>query len=189
MSAKTEIRDRKQKEAAAAFVVAEECGNVEALCQTFLKWGQVTFSQRGKTTTNTTTTTKEGEGRGLGTAAPSGKCRPAGVGRLPPPGAWAGHRQKGRTGAKALAPATCVALDPRPRAGGSFPQLFRKALKGAGSGPALARWCCARTQWGSRHAFFNSRQKSERGRRGAGQVNACGWFPGRGCGGTRSSPD
>lgn len=32
---KTESRDRKQKEAAAAFVVAEECGNVEALCQTF----------------------------------------------------------------------------------------------------------------------------------------------------------
>lgn len=45
---KTESRDRKQKEAAAAFVVGEECGNVEALCQTFLKRGQVTFSQRGK---------------------------------------------------------------------------------------------------------------------------------------------
>ncbi|XP_062356249.1 uncharacterized protein LOC134048461 [Cinclus cinclus] len=44
----TESRDRKQKEAAAAFVVGEECGNVEALCQTFLKRGQVTFSQRGK---------------------------------------------------------------------------------------------------------------------------------------------
>uniref|UniRef100_A0A8C5JPN7 Cyclin dependent kinase 6 n=2 Tax=Passeriformes TaxID=9126 RepID=A0A8C5JPN7_JUNHY len=48
LSVKTESRDRKQKEAAAAFVVGEECGNVEALCQTFLKRGQVTFSQRGK---------------------------------------------------------------------------------------------------------------------------------------------
>lgn len=57
---KTESRDRKQKEAAAAFVVAEECGNVEALCQTFLKWGQVTFSQRGKATT----TTKKSGGEG-----------------------------------------------------------------------------------------------------------------------------
>lgn len=36
---KTESRDRKQKEAAAAFVVAEECGNVEALCQTFFEMG------------------------------------------------------------------------------------------------------------------------------------------------------
>lgn len=53
-------RDRKQREAAAAFVVAEECGNVEALCQTFLKWGQVTFSQRGKATT----TTKKSGGEG-----------------------------------------------------------------------------------------------------------------------------
>lgn len=61
MSVKTESRDRKQKEAAAAFVVAEECGNVEALCQTFLKWGQVTFSQRGKATT---TTKKSGGERG-----------------------------------------------------------------------------------------------------------------------------
>ena len=60
MSVKTESRDRKQKEAAAAFVVAEECGNVEALCQTFLKWGQVTFSQRGKATT----TTKKVDGAG-----------------------------------------------------------------------------------------------------------------------------
>lgn len=51
---KTESRDRKQKEAAVVFVVAEECGNVEAVCQTFLKWGQVTFSQRGKATTTTT---------------------------------------------------------------------------------------------------------------------------------------
>lgn len=64
---KTESRDRKQKEAAVVFVVAEECGNVEALCQTFLKWGQVTFSQRGKATT---TTTKKSEGWGEGTAAP-----------------------------------------------------------------------------------------------------------------------
>lgn len=63
----TESRDRKQKEAAIVFVVAEECGNVEALCQTFLKWGQVTFSQRGKATT---TTTKKSEGWGEGTAAP-----------------------------------------------------------------------------------------------------------------------
>lgn len=39
MSAKTESRDRKQKEAAAGFVVAEECGNVEALCQTFFETG------------------------------------------------------------------------------------------------------------------------------------------------------
>ncbi|XP_071469667.1 uncharacterized protein [Marmota flaviventris] len=39
---------------------AEECGNVEALCQTFLKWGQVTFSQRGKATT----TTKKSGGEG-----------------------------------------------------------------------------------------------------------------------------
>ena len=65
---KTESRDRKQKEAAAAFVVAEECGNVEALCQTFLKWGQVTFSQRGKATT--TTKKKWRRGGGKGTAAP-----------------------------------------------------------------------------------------------------------------------
>ena len=49
---KTESRDRKQ-EAAAAFIVAEDSGKVEALCQTFLKWGQVTFSQRGKATTTT----------------------------------------------------------------------------------------------------------------------------------------
>jgi hypothetical protein len=46
-------RDRKQKEVAAAFVVAEECRKVEALCQTFWEWGQVTFSQRGKATTTT----------------------------------------------------------------------------------------------------------------------------------------
>lgn len=45
---KTESRDRKEKKAAAAFVVWLECGNVEALCQTFLKRGQITFSQRGK---------------------------------------------------------------------------------------------------------------------------------------------
>lgn len=68
MSVKTESRDRKQKEAAAAFVVAEECGNVEALCQTFLKWGQDTFSQRGKATT--TTKKKVEERGGKGTAAP-----------------------------------------------------------------------------------------------------------------------
>lgn len=73
---KTESRDRKQKEAAAAFVVAEECGNVEALCQTFLKWGQVTFSQRGKATT----TTKKSAGGGGGTAAPVSlrRSRPSG---------------------------------------------------------------------------------------------------------------
>lgn len=62
---KTESRDRKQKEAAAAFVVAEECGNVEALCQTFLKWGQVTFSQRGKATTTTKKKWRRGEKKAL----------------------------------------------------------------------------------------------------------------------------
>lgn len=51
------------------------------------------------------------EGRGLVTAARVRGGRPAGVGGLPPPGAWAGHRQSGRVGAKAAAPATCVALD------------------------------------------------------------------------------
>lgn len=65
MSVKTESRDRKQKEAAAAFVVAEECGNVEALCQTFLKWGQVTFSQRGKATTTTKKKWRRGEKKAL----------------------------------------------------------------------------------------------------------------------------
>lgn len=62
---KTESRDRKQKEAAAAFVVAEECGNVEALCQTFLKWGQDTFSQRGKATTTTTKKWRRGGEKAL----------------------------------------------------------------------------------------------------------------------------
>ena len=51
---KTESRDRKQKEMAAAFAVKEECRKVEALCQRFLKWGQVTFSQHGKATTTAT---------------------------------------------------------------------------------------------------------------------------------------
>ena len=99
---------------AAAFVVAEECRKVEALCQTFLKWGQVTFSQRGKATT----TTKVEEERGLGTAAPVWGC----VG----PRGWEGCplREPGLDkGAKAIAPATCVALDPRARPGGAFRQL------------------------------------------------------------------
>lgn len=52
---------------------------------------------------------------------------------------------------------------------GFLPQLFRNSLKGA----LRVRPGCAvhaRTQWGSRHVLFNSRQKGERGRRGAGQV-------------------
>lgn len=91
---KTESRDRKQKEAAAAFVVAEECGNVEALCQTFLKWGQVTFSQRGKATT----TTKKVDGAGdrgearllpflsAGADSPGSKAGRAGAGGAGPSG-------------------------------------------------------------------------------------------------------
>lgn len=62
LSAETESRDGKQKEAAAAFVVAEECGNVEAPCQTCCKRGQVAFSRRGKATTRTTT---KATGRGV----------------------------------------------------------------------------------------------------------------------------
>lgn len=52
---------------------------------------------------------------------------------------------------------------------GFLPQLFRNSLKGA----RRVRPGCAvhaRTQWGSRHVLFNSRQKGERERRGAGQV-------------------
>lgn len=149
---RTESRDGKQ-EAAAAFVVAEECGNVEALCQTFLKWGQVTFSQRGKATT---TTKKWRRGWGLAPPLASGGCRPAGVGQRPPPGAWAGWGRRGRAGAEAAAPATCVALDlvrtpgrglgvpsaafqELPQGNPESPPWLRSATPASRAGPAM---CC-----------------------------------------------
>lgn len=123
---KTESRDRKQKEAAAAFVVAEECGNVEALCQTFLKWGQVTFSQRGKATTTTKKSGGEGEKKALRLPFLSGEAdRPGGAGgaraQLPAgvgrprrflrrgaggrtPAAGGGRPREGRAGRPAAAP-------------------------------------------------------------------------------------
>lgn len=71
---------------------------------------------------------------------------------------------------------------------GSFPQLFRKALKETWRGSSLPGRCYAGTHGGSRHVFFNSRLKGERRRRGAGQVNARRGFRTRGCPGPRSIP-
>lgn len=122
---KTESRDRKQKEAAAAFVVAEECGNVEALCQTFLKWGQVTFSQRGKATT----TTKKVDG--------AGDAGRHGCSRFSPPeptvrGAR-GESRGGRCGARRGRRAQLPAGVGRPR---RFLRRRAAGRTGAGRGPA-----------------------------------------------------
>lgn len=100
LSVKTESRDRKQKEAAAAFVVAEECGNVEALCQTFLKWGQVTFSQRGKATT----TTKKVDGAGDGGEARLLPFLSAGADSPGSEGGEPGRAVRGPAGAAGAAP-------------------------------------------------------------------------------------
>lgn len=126
------------------------------------------------------------EGRGLGTAAPVREVQARGGGTAAASGNVGWTRPEGEGGRQGRCSRYLCGprpgSDPRARAGGSFPQLFRKALRGARRGSALAARCYAGTQWGSRHVFFNSRQKSERGRRGAGQVNACGPFRTRGCG-------
>lgn len=128
-------------------------------------------------------------GIGFSTAARvRGGCKPVGVGQRPPPGAWAGWGRRGRASAEAVAPATCVALDlvrtPGRSLGGSFRSFSGTPSREPG-GSALAAQCYSRIPWGSRHVFFNSRHKGERGRRGAGQVNAGRGF--RGCRGPRSS--
>lgn len=78
------------------------------------------------------------QARGGGTAAASGN-----LGWTPPEGE--GGRQ-GRCSRYLCGPRP--GSDPRARAGGSFPQLFRKALKGAGRGSALAARCYAGTSGG-----------------------------------------
>lgn len=74
--------------------------------------------------------------------------------------------------------------DPRARSGGSF-RSFSGTPSREPRESALAAQCYARIPCGSRHVLFNSRHKGERGRRGAGQVNAGRGF--RGCRGPRSS--
>lgn len=74
--------------------------------------------------------------------------------------------------------------DPRARFGGSF-RSFSGTPSREPRESALAAQCYARIPCGSRHVLFNSRHKGERGRRGAGQVNAGRGF--RGCRGPRSS--
>lgn len=180
MSVKTESRDRKQKEAAAVFVVAEECGNVEALCQTFLKWGQVTFSQRGKATS---TTTKWG-----GMAAPASLRRgrqpgqrgeparaqraqfPAGVGRPRRclrcrASGWTRAGRDGLCSRRRRPDYLCgprPASDPSAGSGGSFLRssrnrlnLLRRILNGVNvRNSVLAAVSANRTLWGSRHLFL-----------------------------------
>lgn len=152
---KTESRDRKQKEAAAAFVVAEECGNVEALCQTFLKWGQVTFSQRGKATT----TTKKVDGAGdrgearllpfLSAGADSPGSKAARLAAAPPlpvwPSAWL----------RPLVPRLGGLVPRPPPAPRTSLHLLRRILNGENvRGPVLSAVPSARRPRGSRSLYL-----------------------------------
>lgn len=130
---KTESRDRKQKEAAAAFVVAEECGNVEALCQTFLKWGQVTFSQRGKATTTTKKSGGEGGKRHCCSrfSPPEPTVRGAG-GRG---GAWAGGAGPGGGSGRS----SLRGWDVRGAAGAAEPRVGLRRGGGCGRGGRRGR--------------------------------------------------
>lgn len=114
------------------------------------------------------------QARGGGTAAASGS-----LGWLGPEGE--GER-RGRSSRYLCGPRP--GADPRAKSGGSFRSFSGTPSREPG-GSALAAQCYSRIPWGSRHVFFNSRHKGERGRRGAGQVNAGRGF--RGCRGPRSS--
>jgi hypothetical protein len=91
-----QLEDRELRQKAegggCSLVVVEECGKVEVLCQTFFEMGSSHIQPAWESNNNK----KSGGGEGASHRRSSlGVCGSAGVGRLPPPGAWARHGSQG----------------------------------------------------------------------------------------------